>query len=71
MATSGEVVSKAEVLSPTSLGDAKLRLLRFELAEALSQPFELRLELASEQPALDTAAAIGEPLGVKLTLPDG
>ena len=69
MATQGNVVSKAEVQAP--LGDAKIRLLRFELREALSEPFELRVEMASEQPGLDTAAAIGKPLVVKLTLPDG
>ena len=69
MATQGNVVSKAEVQAP--LGDAKIRLLRFELREALSEPFELRVEMASEKPALDTAAAIGEPLAVKMTMPDG
>ena len=71
MATGGGIGSKAEVLSPTSLGDANLRLLRFELSEALSQPFELRLELASENKALDTGAALGQPLGAKITMADG
>ncbi len=61
MATTGNVGSKAEVLSPASLGDPKLKLLRFELREALSQPFELRLELAeSPLPVMADATRLAQ-----------
>ncbi len=66
-----EVFTEAEVLNPGPLGDPDIRLLAFELQEAISTPFELRVELISSKSDLDTGALIGKSLVVKMTLPSG
>ena len=71
MSTSQAIASKADVVVPGSLGDPDVRLLRFELTEGLSQPFELRLDLASKKGTLDTGKLLGQSISVKLTLPSG
>ena len=44
-----------------ALADAVLQVFRFTGREALSQPFEFSIELASDDPDLDLLAPIGQP----------
>jgi type VI secretion system secreted protein VgrG len=66
-----DIASNAEVLPSAGFPDKDIRLLRFQLFEALSEPFELTMQLSSENRSLDTARAIGKPLAIKITVRDG
>jgi type VI secretion system secreted protein VgrG len=48
-----------------------MRLFAFDLDEAMSRPFELRVQLISNKSTLDTGKMIGAALAIKLTLPGG
>ncbi len=48
-----------------------LRLQALRMHDAVSQPYEMAVELAAEDPDLDYEALLGKELGVRLTQPDG
>jgi type VI secretion system secreted protein VgrG len=60
--------TRVTVTTKRSLG---LRLQALHMHEAVSQPYELSLELAAEDADVDYADLLGEALGVRLTHPDG
>lgn len=55
----------------TELGEDVLLLEGFNGREAMSEPFLFRLDLLSEDPAIDGESVLRTNVGVGLTLPDG
>ncbi len=55
----------------TPLGTDRLLLLSFKGKEALSQPFEYRAELLSEDAGIDPQALLGQRVGIELDLTEG
>lgn len=48
----------------SALVAAGLKVQRYELHEAMSELFELTLEVLSSDPAIDVAAVVGQPIVV-------
>jgi len=55
----------------TPLGKDVLLLQGFRLKEGLSRPFELTLDMQSEQPIREPQRLLGEKVTVRISLPDG
>jgi type VI secretion system secreted protein VgrG len=55
----------------TPLGDDVLLLENLEGEEAISRPFEFRLDMLSENPAVAAASLINQPVHVEIDLADG
>ena len=55
----------------TTLGDDVLLLENLEGEEAISRPFEFRLDMVSENPAIAAASLINQPVHVEIDLAGG
>lgn len=54
----------------SSLGEDALRFESMEASEALSAPFKFELRVLSEDADMDLGSLLGEPMTVRITLPD-